>query len=161
MIGYLSQNGMNKVFEQFSIADPNLNAYGFGQLYNENGEPKAKQIYPAIWVNPVNTIVREYELTRTYQVLIYDIPFIDGTSNVNNQNAVISDCEEIGLRLIRMLKVKSDIFDITGDPTITPFTDRFLDDVSGVIIDLSIAFNAESSDCEDPEYTFNIQSNNI
>lgn len=159
-IGYLSQNGMNNVFNQWSQSDPNVNQYGFGQLYNQNGEPKVKQIYPGMWVNPVNTTVGDYSLNRTYQILIYDLVFNaeDGTTN---QNYVVSDCEELGFRLVRFLKDKSDIFYVSGTPTIQPFTDRWLDDVSGVIIDITIEFNAESSNCEDPDYTFNIQNNEI
>jgi hypothetical protein len=159
-IGYLSQNGMNTVFSQWSQVDPNINQYGFGQLYNENGEPKVKQTYPGMWVNPTNTTVNDYALTRSYQVLIYDLVFIaaDGESN---QNKVISDCEEIAFRLVRFLKDKSDIFTINTSPTIVPFNDRFLDDVSGVILNVDIEFNAESSDCEDPDYSFNIKSNDI
>jgi hypothetical protein len=159
-IGYLSQNGMNTVFSQWSQVDPNINQYGFGQLYNENGEPKVKQTYPGMWVNPTNTTVNDYALTRSYQVLIYDLVFIaaDGESN---QNKVISDREEIAFRLVRFLKDKSDIFTINTSPTIVPFNDRFLDDVSGVILNVDIEFNAESSDCEDPDYSFNIKSNDI
>jgi len=63
--------------------------------------------------------------------------------------------------LIRFLKTKSDIFDITTPPTVTPFADRFLDAVSGVIIDITIEFNGESANCEDPDYSFNIQNNTI
>lgn len=158
-IGYLSQNGMNRVFEQFVTSDPNLNQYGFGQLYNENGEAKVKQVYPGMWINPVNTQVEQYQLTRNYQILIYDIPFLD--TGGSNQNHIISDCEEVAFRLIRFLRDKSEIFDVSGTPIVTPFTDRFLDDVSGVIIDISVLFNGESSNCEDPDYGFNIQSNII
>jgi hypothetical protein len=113
-----------------------------------------------MWVNPTNTTVNDYALTRSYQVLIYDLVFIaaDGESN---QNKVISDCEEIAFRLVRFLKDKSDIFTINTSPTIVPFNDRFLDDVSGVILNVDIEFNAESSDCEDPDYSFNIKSNDI
>jgi hypothetical protein len=159
-IGYLSQNGMDSVFSQWSSVDPNINNYGFGQLYNENGEPKVKQVYPAMWVNPTQTSVGEYALTRSYQILIYDLVFIaaDGESN---QNKVISDCEEVAFRLVRFLKNKSDIFTINTAPTIVPFNDRFLDDVSGVILSVDIEFNAESADCEDPDYNFNIKSNDI
>jgi hypothetical protein len=172
-IGYLSQNGMNRVFEQWSQTDPNINQYGFGQLYNQNGTAKVKQMYPGIWVNPVNTIpsIDLYTVTRSYQIIIYDLVFDTGATASQgglfqftpetNQNAVISDSEEIAFRLIRFLKSKSDIFDVSGTPTITPFTDRWLDDVSGVIIDIAIEFNAESSDCEDPSYIFNIQNNTI
>ncbi len=158
-IGYLSQNGMDAVFNQWATADPNISSYGFGQLYNQNGEPKARQLYPGMWANPVSTSVEEYVVRRTYQILIYDLVFQnDGGSN---QNKIISDCEEYAFRLIRFLKNKSDIFYIVGSPTISPFTDKFVDDVSGVIIDVVVEFNGESSDCEDPDYSFNIKSNDI
>lgn len=159
-IGYLSQNGMDQVFNQWSQADPNINQYGFGQLYNENGEPKAKQVYPGMWVNPTQTIVNEYALTRTYQILIYDLTFVSAAGD-SNQNKAISDCEEIAFRLVRFLRLKSDLFTINGIPNVVPFTDRFLDDVSGVILTVDVDFNAESSDCEDPDYNFNIKSNDI
>lgn len=161
MIGYLSQNGMNNVFGQWVNADPNVKQYGFGQLYNENGEPKAKQVYPGMWVNPVQTSVNEYNLVRSYQILIYDVVYDDGTPEFTNQNKVISDCEEYAFRLVRFLKNKSDIFYVQGSPVVTPFTDRFLDDVSGVILTIDVEFNAESADCEDPDYSFNITQNDI
>ena len=159
-IGYLSQNGMDSVFSQWSSVDPNINNYGFGQLYNENGEPKAKQIYPALWVNPTQTSVNEWAMTRSYQILIYDLVFV-AESGESNQNKVVSDCEEIAFRLVRFLRLKSDLFTISTAPTIVPFNDRFLDDVSGVILTVDVDFNAESSDCEDPDYSFNIKSNDI
>lgn len=154
MIGYLSQNGVQELFRQWCEYDPNIQSYGFGELYNQNGEPKVEQKYPGLWSQPINTQVEEYVLIRNYQILIYDLQF-------DNTNLVISDCEEIAFRLIRFLKNRSDIFYISGTPTVSPFVDRFLDDVAGVIIDLSIEFNAESSDCEDPDYNFIFKQNNI
>lgn len=159
MIGYLSQNGVNRMFSQWATADPNIEQYGFGQLYNENGEPKVNQKYKGIWCNPVNTNVNEYTIDRTYQILIYDVVYDDLVDD--NENRVISDCEEIAFRLIRFLKTKSDIFDITTTPTVSPFSDRWLDSVSGVIIDITIEFNGESSNCEDPSYDFTITQNDI
>lgn len=153
-IGYLSSTGVNELFRQWSETDPNVQSYGFGQLYNQNGEPRVNQKYIGFWCQPINTQVEDYILVRTYQILIYDVQY-------DNTNLVISDCEEIAFRLIRFLKNKSDIFNISGVPTISPFVDRFLDDVAGVIIDLSIEFNAESSECEDPDYSFQFKQNNI
>jgi len=157
---YLSQNGFNNVLNQWTTSDPNLNQYGFGQLYNQNGEPKVKQVYPGLWCNPVNTQVGEYSLTRNYQILIYDLIFLDEAGE-SNQNKIISDCEEIAFRLIRYLRNKSDIFDVITNPTVQPFSDRWLDSVSGVILTIGIEFNGESSECEDPDYNFNIKSNDI
>jgi hypothetical protein len=33
--------------------------------------------------------------------------------------------------------------------------------VSGVIVDVVVEFNGESSDCEDPDYNFDIKYNDI
>jgi len=151
---YLSSNGMEIVFKQWASADPNIQSYGYGQLYNQNGEPKVSQMYPGMWVNPVNTSVDEWTLIRRYQIIIYDLPF-------NNENSVVSDCEEFAFRLIRFLKEGSEIFDIVELPTVAPFNDKFFDDVSGVIIDLALEFNGVSSDCLDPDYVFNIIKNDI
>lgn len=160
-IGYLSQNGMNKVFNQFTVADPNLNQYGFGQLYNENGQPKVEQVYAGMWVNPTQTLVlSDYALQRNYEILIYDLVFISEAGE-SNQNKVVSDCEEIAFRLVRFLKTKSEIFDVSGQPNISPFSDRWLDAVSGVIVNISLVFNAEYTTCEDPDYSFNIKTNEI
>lgn len=156
---YLSQTGINLMLEAWSQWDPNIQNYGFGQLYNENGETKVEQVYPQMWVNPVNTVVGEYSLLRSYQILIFDAPF--DSSNGDNINKIVSDSEEIALRLIRFLKTYSEVFDIPGQPTITAFTDKFLDDVCGVIIDITIESNAEYANCEDPAYAPSIIYNNI
>jgi hypothetical protein len=156
---YLSQVGFENLLNQWSDADPNISSNGFGSLYNVNGESKAEQKYPGMWCQPQSTSVQEWVVTRSYQILIYDLIFTD--NNGDNINRVISDCEEYAFRLIRFLKTKSDIFNIDGIPTVRPFTDRFVDDVSGVIIDLTVEFNGESSNCNDPNYDFEIKKNNI
>lgn len=160
-IEYLSQNGMNKVFSQWAVADPNINQYGWGQLFNENGLAKPQQIYPGLWVNPIQSrLPSDYAIIRSYDILIYDVVYVssDGESN---QNKIVSDCEEVAFRMVRFLKNKSDVFDIEGIPTIVPFADKWLDAVSGVILSIELTFNAESADCEDPDYSFNIKTNDI
>lgn len=156
-MNYLSLNGISKVFEDFTSYDPNLQSYGFGQLYNQNGEPKVNQTYPGLWCNPVSTSETSlYQLDRTFQILIYDLKFITDTGS--NENKTISDCEEYGLRFIRFCRDKSDVFNVSSW-TMTPFNDKFTDDVCGVIIDVTISFNGESSNCNDPDYDFPINYN--
>ena len=154
-MNYLSLNGIENILSQFVEADPNLKQFGFGQLYNQGGEAKVKQVYPGLWAQlTTSTTQGDYEINRSFQILIYDVPF-------ENHNKVISDCEEYAFRLVRFLRLNSDDFYLSGNPTINPFTDKFLDDVCGVIVDLTISTNMESSDCEDPDYSFNIKTNNI
>jgi len=161
-IGYLSLNGMANVFSQWADADPNINQFGYGQLFNENGVVRAKQIYPGTWINPVRTeMLSDWALQRVYEVLIYDLVYVDSTTGESNQNKIVSDCEEVAFRLIRFLKHKSDVFDIVSQPTIQPFSDKWLDSVSGVIVSITVVFNAESANCEDPDYSFDIKTNQI
>lgn len=160
-IGFISQTGFEQVMQQFAQSDPNLNQFGFGQLFKENGEVKANQVYPGMWCNPIRTeMPTDWAINRTYQFLIYDLIFNADTGQ-SNQNQVISDCEEIAFRLVRFLKSKSDIFDVQATPTIEPFADRWLDGVSGVVLNVTLVFNFEASRCSDPDYSFNIKYNEI
>lgn len=157
MAKYLSQNSFNDVLRQFVSIDPNLIQYGFGQLYHQNGEPKVSQRYPGLWTNPVRTEVMPGTINfnggtmnRVYQILIYDVL----TEDRSNENATISDCEEYALRLLRYLSDETnEMFNQIRTPIITPFSDKFLDDVSGVIIDITIEFTMDNSICTDPDYS--------
>jgi len=158
---YLSQKGMSQVFEDWASADPNINQFGYGQFFNENGEPKAKQLYPGCWVNPQSTNpISDYAFTRKYQVLIYDLVFVDALG-LSNQNDVVSDCEEFAFRLVRYLKeTAGDIINLQTW-SLQPLSDRWLDKVSGVILDLTIEFNFQFSPCDDPTYGFPIKYNEV
>lgn len=160
MIGYLSQEGVRLLFKQWSEADPNIESYGWGQLYDSNGDVRSEQRYNAMFVQPINTSVDDWVIRRTYQILIYGLVF-QNEKGETNQSRLISDCEEIAFRLIRFLKKGDEVFNVIQPPIISPFSDKFLDDVSGVMIDIEIEFNAESSNCLDPEYAFDIIKNEI
>jgi len=157
MIGYLSLKGMQKVFGEWANSDPNIVQFGYGNIVDINGTLKVNQKYPGCWVQPNSSVIVGNTLLRNYQIIFYDIPF----ESVDNENDVISDCEELAFRLNRFLLNKSDTFIVNGQPIITPFRDRFLDDVSGVQMDITIEFNGDLNDCEDPDYSFGINQNNI
>jgi len=160
-IGFLSQTGFEQIMQQFASYDPNITQFGFGELWRENGEIKAAQVYPGMWVTPQQTqFLSDFAISRQYQILIYDLIFTN-SSGQSNQNSIISDCEEIAFRLCRFLKSKSDIFDVEGLPTIQPFSDKWLDGVSGVTLTVSLVFNFQSSECDDPDYSFAIKYNEI
>lgn len=157
---YLSMKGMSAVFADWASADPNINQFGYGQFFNENGEPKVKQVYPGCWVNPQSTNpISDYAITRRYQVLIYDLVFLDAVGN-SNQNDVVSDCEEFAFRLVRYLKKAEDLIYLQSW-SVQPLSDRWLDKVSGVVLDLTIEFNFQWSNCDDPTYGFPIKYNEV
>lgn len=158
MLGYLSLKGMQKVFEQWATADPNISGnFGYGHLFDINGNIKIEQKYPGCFVQPISTTVVKGTVVRNYQIIFYDLVF----ESQDNENDIISDCEEYAFRLNRFLLKKSDIFYTLGDPNITFFHEKFLDGVAGVTMDVRVEFNGELSDCDDPDYGFNITQNNI
>lgn len=152
MSPYLSINEIKSIFKTYSENDPNIKSFGFGQLFNENGEPKQSQVYPGMWVNPLSSLPNMSEmgmitLNRNIQICFYDIKLSDSTNEVD----IISDCEEYALRFTRWLRNANDPeINILQTPTITPFTDKFLDDVAGVMVDFVIEFSGNNDYCSDP-----------
>lgn len=155
---YLSLNGMKEVFSQWATNDPNIQQFGYGQPFKENGEIKINQKYPGMWVtyNKSDIPANGYANFRTYQIMFYDIAHDD--TQVDNAQ---SDMEEIAYRLIRFLRNNSEVFGLSNNPTFVPMEDRFLDAVAGVIVDVTLEFNGESSQCMDPDNNFTIKYNTI
>ena len=83
-MNYLSLNGIETILSQFVSADANLKQFGFGQLYNQSGEPKVNQVYPGLWAQlTTSTTQGDYQINRTFQILIYDVPFDNHNNHTN------------------------------------------------------------------------------
>lgn len=158
MSSYLSYKGIQIALQSYAIADPNIESFGFGQIYDINGQPKAKQVYPSMWVSPISStpVIGQHGMltvNRNYQILFFDTKLADGS----NELQVISDCEELAFRFIRWsINAQDPEINILTNPTITPFTDKFLDDVAGVILDVTIEFSGDNDNCSDPLAVINI-----
>lgn len=155
---YLSLKGIETALRKYSQSDPNIKSFGFGQLFDVNGKIKTEQLYPQMWVSPINSqpVISQngfITVNRTFEVLFYDIRLADGTNEIQ----VVSDCEELGMRFLRWLMTANDPeINVISSPTITPFTEKFLDDVAGVTYNMVIEFSANADDCDDPNTTTNI-----
>jgi len=154
---YFSTNSVKKLFADYVANEPNLQGYYFGQPYDINGQTTIQQVYPGMLVTPTQTIVGEIAIQRQYQIIIYDILNFEKSNEIE----IISDAEEFAFRLIRFLRSASEGFYTIGDPIVTPFVDKFLDDVAGVLIDVTIDFNGDNNDCYSPNVNFTPQSINI
>lgn len=158
MNSYLSLKGVKIALQKWSQSDPNIKAYGFGQIYDINGQPKTEQLYPQMWVSPqqsqpVLTANGMHVVNRSMQILFFDTKLADNT----NELQVISDSEELAFRFIRWLMNSNDPeINLLQNPTITPFTDKFLDDVAGVMVDFIVEFNGSNDYCSDPNSSTSI-----
>lgn len=154
---YFSTNSVKRFFAQYVQNEVNLKGYYFGQPFDINGQTTVEQLYPGMLVTPINSQALQYTINRTYQITIYDILNFEKSNEIE----IISDCEEYAFRLIRYITANHDYFSIVGVPTISPFVDKFLDDVAGVIIDIVIEFNGESNECLDTMPNFTPPSINV
>jgi hypothetical protein len=163
MSNYLSMNGVKKTLELWATNNPSLKHSGFGQPFNVNGEVKLQQRYPQMWTQPVsstpvlNNTQGIITFNRNLQILFFDTKLADNS----NEISVISDMEELAFQFCRWLMNNNDDIDMISSPTITPFTDKFLDDVAGVILDVVVQFNGDSIGCDDPETSFTIPFQNL
>ncbi len=148
MINYLSLNSLSDLLNQWVTIDKNIQTYGFGLLSDVNAHIKSDQKYPGMWVQPTPATMNETVVNRTLQIVIYDLPTDEGGVSP------VSDCEEIAFRLIRFLTDRNgefeDTFQLTGTPVVTPFfREKYLDGLSGVMVDLQVETAADWNSCND------------
>lgn|SRR5574343_815120 len=159
-MNYLSLNTIEKLFEDWADNDPNIASFGFGNPFTINGEPKASQKYPGMWVNCYRTTFLNNQQTNTstevheFEILFYDLKH-------DNENSIRSDCNEYAARFIRWVGHYSNDMGYSGNPTTEPFWDKWLDDVAGVRLTMTIAVNGDSNYCDDPDNAASHYGNNI
>ena len=151
MGNYLSYKGVKIALEKWSQGDPNIKSFGFGPIFDANGKIKTEQVYPAMWVTPTNTsptITQNGMITinRSYQILFYDTKLADNT----NELQVQSDMEELCIRFIKWCMNANDPeINIITNPSWVPFSDKFLDDVAGQMMTITIELTGDMA-CDDP-----------
>lgn len=157
MINYISLEGIDKLFNEWATNDPNIKGhYGFGQPFEVDGKPKMDQRYPQMFVIPGTTTLTNVT-TREYQIMFYDIK----TSDNSNFIHVISDCGEYAARFWRWLLHYSEDITVVQPPTYTYLNDRFLDDVAGVIMNITIQTSGDINYCNDPSNSASHYANQV
>lgn len=137
-----------------SISDSHLQVkyFGNGELWDINGIPKTKPIYPSIWAQPLETTNRLQTQEYTIRLLCYDLVNV----NNDNQTEVLSDCLQILNDFVKVFRNQSNDYYILNDPTMIHFTERFNDEVTGWYCDIILQVQYPSNYCDLP-----INLNNI
>lgn len=142
-----SLNQLIKIFSDFADSHLQINSFGFGEVYEANGNPKVTGNTPTLWIFPTQATPLENTTIYSFDVRCWDLV----TKGKENENDVLSDCQQTLFDFIQFIK-HNDIFDInvSGDPSLTPFTEQLADDVTGWECSIDIEVNSINSDCMIP-----------
>jgi len=142
-----SLNQLIKIFSDFADSHLQINSFGFGEVYEANGNPKVTGNTPTLWIYPTQATPLENTTIYSFDVRCWDLV----TKGEENENDVLSDCQQTLFDFIQFIKHNA-IFDInvSGDPSMTPFTEQLADDVTGWECSIDIEVNSINSDCMIP-----------
>jgi len=106
--------------------------------------------YPSMWVTPQPSSIERHFLKLNFMCLFYDLV----NQNEDNSIEVISDTLQMANDFIQYLRTTTneDNFDIDNEYTfqLTPFKDRFNDDVTGWQLDLQLNIINLNDSCNLP-----------
>jgi len=135
-------------FREFQVAQNQLDYFGQGDIWEVNAFPK--MTFPAMWVNTVSAIPQTPNDGNLIQTIEYNfnILFMDAVQKgEQNELDVLNDTQLMAIDLIKDIKANWDDADVS-QYTLTPFTERFSDWLSGWNLNMTIVFDFPSNYCE-------------
>lgn len=141
-----SLNQLIKIFSDFADSHLQINSFGFGEVYDANGNPKTTGNTPTLWVFPTQSTVTDNTVIFSFDVRCWDLV----TKGESNDEDVLSDTHEILVDFVKHIKHSSFEYVLSGDPSMTPFTEQLADDVTGWTLIIDIEVNKIDSDCQIP-----------
>jgi hypothetical protein len=124
------------LFRNFAESHKQINSFGVGELW-ELTEKNGDRVYSIMWMVIEPSSVTGNELIRNFTFVFADIVRPDES----NENDVLSDEQQKALDLLSFLRFSDDIddeTDIIKSSTITPFTEKFEDNLAGCIVTVQI-----------------------
>jgi hypothetical protein len=139
-------NQIKKDFEDYSNIHEQLKTFGYGQEFEQIG--KENIIYPLMWVVPVSANLNDTTLSRVFRVIIADRV----RKGEQNELEVESDTQLICLDTLaywtRMGENQG--FEVGTSVSLTPFWEKWTDEVTGHFIDISIDEFYDYNSCSIP-----------
>ena len=138
---------VNNIFDLFKViatSHKQINSFVYGDI----GELDTYDniIYPVLIVSPITSEVNEYTINHTYRLAVADLVNKDEV----NQVEVWSDTQQILTDIAKIFRYDDVSFYLLNQPILTPFKDKWDDDVSGWQGDYEIEFDYDSSECNVP-----------
>lgn len=148
-----------ELFKNFALKHKGINSFYFGD--ESEADTNVEIVYPFMNVILQGSSVTDNVVSRKYMIVISDLV----NKDISNINQVLSDTERICYDVpsyLRQVRNSGYLGTFRFDPniTLTDFTERNDDDVSGHYFDLTISSAMGSDGCNLPIDSGNILDNN-
>ena len=140
-----------------------------GDIFDINLDKMEK--FALMHINPVNVTTGDFGLTYNFQIFICDLVSekadwteanIQSANNLSNEQEVLSECLQISVDIISMLRhsehqstqneddINKGLYFSVGQQTLEPFTERFDNLLTGWVFSLSIVVANDFNACTIP-----------
>lgn len=137
----MTYNNILTRFEELQIANPFLKRFGYGDVTQIDAIIPENIEYPFMWCIPQNMEIDDHTIKYTFRVLIFDQDSMDDS----HQREILSDmlrvCQDI---ISNFRSTTQDDVEVDTPIQCLPFTERFVDYVSGWYFDINIIATAPS-----------------
>lgn len=136
---------VTEFIEASLLEDDNVNSVTYGDISRIN--LNKQDIYPISHINVLNAIPQENQIVFTISVISMDLVDMSKsatsdifTRNDNEQDVLNTQCAVLTKLVSKIRRDRRlDDFELIGDPTLEPFTDRFDNEVAGWVLTFDIA----------------------
>jgi hypothetical protein len=155
----LTVNQEVELFKNFALKHKGINTFYFGDEWETSLGENIN--YPLMIATPQGTTISNGNVTRNYLIIISDLVNLDES----NETQVLSDIELTCMDLPNYLRQVSNsglvgALTVTKDLSLTDFTERGKDSVTGYFFDLSITTHIGNYSCNLPIAEGNILDDN-
>ena len=146
----MTLNQQKQLFQNIATAHDMINGFGFGNLFEKNGNVKDGLEYNLLWVVPTGSTIAEQTIIRTYNLLVLG----QIQKDKSNRDEVWSDCEKIASDIVKIFRNESDDYNILGEPQFLPIDESDADWLAGYGGTVTIETEFASNYCDIPMQGF-------
>lgn len=139
-----SFNNVYELLKRISDSHYQLKTFVFGDPTTIEGIDRVQ--YPAMIAVPISSQINENTIVHTFRIAVADIV----NKDESNKNEVWSDTQLILGDIVKVLRYEDFSYLLTNQPTLSPFYEKWGDEVSGWAADFIIEFDFDSSECNIP-----------
>ena len=142
----MTLNQQKQLFQNIATAHHMIRGFGFGNLFEQNGNVKDGLEYNLLWVVPTGSTVTEQTVIRTYNILVLG----KVEKDKSNRDEVWSDCEKIASDIVKIFRNETDEYNILGEPQFEPIDEQHADWLAGYGGIVTIETEFASNYCDIP-----------
>jgi hypothetical protein len=169
MITNKTYNNVVNTLKNIGINHKQIETVTTGDIFDINLEKMEK--FALMHINPVNVTTGDFGLTYNFQIFIADLVSekadwtnanIQSANNLSNEQEVLSECLQIAVDIISMLRhstmqseqgvddINAPVYFAEGQQTLEPFTERFDNLLTGWVFSLDVLVANDFQSCNIP-----------